>query len=206
MSRTAVSTNIKFCYAQIMENNFAYYRAQSASNLDWSRIRYFQKDEFPEEEIEFLNKYVIEELDKLRDVLVTPIKISPAKGAVVRFPQTEGGQPTSWHDSCEARKLGQAIDIFIPDTHKLFCVDLLIKVFGNTRFRGVGFYFDTSYEGQPTIMLHLDLRHRPTLWYCPKRSENTRRDYNFSTNKANFLTELEKNWLDFHHENLLKNV
>src|SRR5690625_8040726 len=32
-------------------------------------------------------------------------------------------------------------------------------------FSGVGIYFDTTYNGHPHPMLHVDLREKPTTWF-----------------------------------------
>lgn len=175
--------------------NHAYIRGSSAEALDWSRIRYFKPTEFPLAQLEFLNKYVIEELDKLRNSFGTPIQVSPVEGAVVRFNEDSTGHPVSWHDSAKKRKLGQAIDVFLPRSDDLSPAEVIMKTFSLTRFRGLGLYFDTFLGSQPHLMLHLDLRHDPFLWYCPNDSV---RKYIYSYSSNRFLEELEKQWDDFH--------
>lgn len=190
----------------IDNSNYAYVRGSSASALDWGRIRFFKPKEFPLEELQFLNKYVIEELDKVREALEIPIYISPVKGAVVRFRETESGNPVGWHDSVKRRQLGQAIDVFIPNSNHLSLVDLLTKSFSLTRFRGIGVYFDTFFKGEPCIMLHFDLRHDPLSWYCPPKEESEKRQYIFSTGRKCYYQEIETLWNTFHENRSLENV
>lgn len=181
--------------------NYAYIRGSSAANMDWGRVRYFKPNEFPLEELEFLNKYVVEELDKARDVIGIPVFVSPVKGAVVRFRENEQGYPFGWHDSAEKRKLGQAVDVFIPDSKKLTVVDLITTVISITRFRGMGIYFDTIYEGKPCVMLHFDLRHDPILWYCPPRNRETEdRKYLYSSGQKCYYGTIESLWNDYHKQ------
>ena len=176
--------------------NHAYIRGASAKALDWSRVRFFKPQEFPLGELEFLNKYVIEELDKLRDVLGIPIKVSPAEGAVVRKDDAdETGWPRSWHSTCEKRGLGQAIDVFLPQAESLSAVKILTLALSITRFRGLGFYFDAFLGGEPTLMLHLDLRHDPVVWLCPKQEK---RNYIYSSSTNNFMALLESEWEKFY--------
>lgn len=175
--------------------NHAFIRGQSCASLDWGKVKYFQPKEFPLGELDFLNRYVIEELDKVREALGTPLIPSPAPGAVVRFDAVdELGWPTSWHASCEKRKLGQAIDVFVPQAENLHLAEVIAKIFGATRFRGVGFYFDAHLGGKPTFMMHLDLRHVPLFFFCPK---DISRRYVYPHLEKDFLSWLEKEWEDF---------
>lgn len=180
--------------------NYAYLRSSSAEALDWSRIKFFTPNEFPLDQLKFLNKYVIEELDVVRDTLRTPIIVSPAEGAVVRFNEDEKGQPKSWHDSAEKRKLGQAIDVFLPSSGDLSVVETVVRIFAVSRVRGLGIYFDTQLGRESCVMLHLDLRHDPLLWYCPNQEK---RKYIYMHSTRTFFTDLEKQWDDFHWQKKL---
>lgn len=177
-------------------SNFAYIRGSSASNLDWSRIRFFTPSEFPEKELDFLNKYVVEELDKVREGIGIPIFISPVKGGVVRFDPTS----KSLHASNENSPLAQAVDVFIPQSQTLSLPTIITTVLGLSRFRGLGIYFDTSYEGVPCIMLHLDLRHIPLLWFCPPKEQGIPRKYLYSSVEKSYFKSLEMLWDFFHLE------
>lgn len=164
-----------------------YTKAKSASEIDWSKIKWFKKDEFNENEIPLLSKYVVEELDKVRDILEIPIHISPVKGAVIRQ-NIEAKNSYHYFDASQ-NIFGQAIDVFleslIPFKNP---IQILIKILGGSRFKGLGFYFDTFYKNEEKMMLHLDLRHTPVIWF----RENQK--YFYANSDVNFLTNLENHF------------
>lgn len=188
--------------------NFAFVKTLNAErHLDWSKIRYFKPTEFPAEELCLLNKHVVEELDTLRSVLGIPIHVSPAPGAVVRHNEHAQRQRRSYHFfDADTGKLGQAIDVFL-DTLTPFPspIHIINHTFAFTRFRGLGLYFDTTLNGVPKLMLHLDLRHSPTIWFVRRVSLNieqpgrkgSRREYVYPKTTRNWMEQLETHFEKF---------
>lgn len=116
----------------------------SASNLDWSQIKYFSESEF-HGEAQYLDAAVVYELDKLR-AKIGRIMVSPATGAVAR--ERIGSQ----HDRSNGR-LSVAVDIMPLD------VDLETAYYAArdlVKIGGVGAYP----EWMPHAGIHIDLRHR----------------------------------------------
>ena len=175
--------------------NFAYIKSQSASDLDWSKIRWFKQEEFPLDELCLLNKYVVEELDKVRESLGVPIVISPVEGAVIRhddFNYHVHRKSYHYFDH-ETGRLGQAIDVFIMSLIPFVSpIQILSRVLGCSRFRGVGFYFDAFLGNQQKLMMHLDLRHEPLVWIGKNRAGgNKKRKYFYPGSTDEFCTMLD---------------
>lgn len=187
-----------------MNDNTFYTRNSNAENLDWSKIRWFRKEEFPLEELCLLDKKVVEELDKVRDVLEVPIHISPAEGAVIRQDNFHGHTTRkSYHYFChETGRLGQAIDVFVGSLIPFASpMQIIMRILGSSRFRGLGLYFDTSFKNQRCLMLHLDLRPDPLVWFTAKIEGNKKyRKYFYPRTKDGFMTIMEELFLTLKEE------
>lgn len=112
--------------------------------------RWFQRSEFPDT-VRHCKPELIHKLDEMRSILGYPIHPSPVPGAWVR---TDGSK-TSRHYIDHA----DAGDIFPMGCPVLAYHAALLT------FSGVGIYFDTTYNGHPRPMLHVDLREKPTTWF-----------------------------------------
>lgn len=174
--------------------NFAYLKSQSASEVDWSKIKHFKQEEFPLDELGLLNRYVIEELDKVREALGVPIIISPVEGAVIRhddFGKHVNKKSYHYFDH-ETGRLGQAIDVFLCSLIPFVSpIQLIMRVLGCSRFRGLGMYFDTILDGEPKLMLHLDLRHEPLVWVGKRMNQHRRRTYFYPSSTSEFMTMMD---------------
>ena len=180
-----------------MSDNF-YTRMQNAENLDWLKIRWFRKEEFPLDELCLLDKRVIEELDRVRDVLEVPINISPAEGAVVRQDNFHGHTTRkSYHYFChETGRLGQAIDVFLGSLLPFVSpMQIISKILGGSRFKGLGLYFDTRYGNDRALMLHLDLRPDPLVFFAHRKGSK-KREYFYPKTLNGFMTIMEELFLE----------
>lgn len=174
--------------------NFAYLKSQSASSVDWSKITHFKQEEFPLDELGLLNKYVIEELDKVRESLGVPIKISPVEGAVIRHDDfgNHANRKSYHYFDHETGRLGQAIDVFLCSLLPFVSpMQVIARVLGCSRFRGLGLYFDTILDGKPKLMLHLDLRHEPLVWIGKRMNLHRKRKYFYPSSTSEFMTMLD---------------
>lgn len=175
--------------------NFAYIKSQSANNVDWSKIKHFKQEEFPLDELGLLNRYVVEELDKVREALGVPIIISPVEGAVIRhddFGNHVNRKSYHYFDH-ETGRLGQAIDVFLCSLIPFVSpMQIIMRVLGCSRFRGLGLYFDAVLNNEPKLMLHLDLRHEPLVWIGKNcRASNKKRKYYYPSSTTEFMTMLD---------------
>lgn len=118
------------------------------------KVKYFRKEEFSEDPTIYADVNLIKRLDLLRGFLNTPIFPSPAPGALARF----DGRGSSRHYA--KYRLSDAIDIFVKEDP--------FKTFSSILFSGyfyrVGVYFDTTFQGKPLPMFHLDLKPEKLLW------------------------------------------
>ena len=179
--------------------NFAYLKSQSAGNVDWSKIRWFKQEEFPLDELGLLNRYVIEELDKVREALGVPIKVSPVEGAVVRHDDFGAHlSRKSYHYFChETGRLGQAIDVFLCSLLPFVSpMQIIARVLGCSRFRGLGLYFDALLDDKPHLMLHLDLRHDPLVWIGKRNAQHRKRTYYYPSSTDEFMTLMDSGFKD----------
>ncbi|MCW9065790.1 MAG: hypothetical protein OQJ78_05785 [Ignavibacteriaceae bacterium] len=191
-----------------MKENF-YVRSQNAENVDWSKIRYFKKEEFPLDELCLLSRYVVEELEKVRDALGVPITISPAEGAVVRHDDFgKRLNKKSYHFFChETGRLGQAVDVFLGSLIPFVSpMQIITRVLGCSRFRGLGFYFDTHLGKERSLMLHLDLRHDPLVFYAHKpenaKGVKSKRVYFYPKTTDHFMKKLESLFFELKIEDM----
>ena len=118
-------------------------------------VKYFNKDEFPEDPEEFADPVLIFSLDRLRGLIGNKIYPSPVKGALARFDERS---KKSQHYAVDRKST--AIDIF-PEGDPYINLLLILQ---SKLFNGVGVYFDTYYFGRFRTMFHLDLRENPLLW------------------------------------------
>ncbi len=135
--------------------------------IDWSKIKYFSPD-YPSEAVfkeveDLIEPGLMSALDEFRDLLGTPIDPSPLKSAWARF-----DAPTSQHyvevaENGRPTRLSCAGDIFLScDIRTAFRVAVGCGLFG-----GIGIYLDTKYNGNPRMMMHLDIRKvKVSLWWA----------------------------------------
>jgi hypothetical protein len=90
----------------------------------------------------------VENLDLFRGWHGKPIWPSPKTGALARF---EDKDADSRHYAVGRRS--DAVDVFAKDPASAFLLALTCGLWG-----AVGFYTDTSFDGGPWAMLHLDCR------------------------------------------------
>lgn len=123
--------------------------------IDWSKIRHFKPDEFPEDPDAHAEPALITTLDHFRERLGVEVWPSKAKGALAR----NYGSPESRHYA--VNRLSDAVDVFINMDPRAAWIRALRFGWG-----GVGIYFDTHIaKGRPMVMFHLDLRPRLVYWY-----------------------------------------
>jgi hypothetical protein len=123
--------------------------------LNGVQIKNYKKDEFPKDPTKYANPELIIRLDKLRDFLGKPVYPSPVKNALARF----SGSKTSRHYA--VGRLSDACDVFIEGDK----FEVYSKVLKSNLFTGIGLYFDTKYKNKPWMMMHLDLRENPLMWF-----------------------------------------
>ncbi len=121
-------------------------------------MKHFGPQEFPDP-IAQAHPDLLLSLDALREYVGVPVIPSPVTGALART----DGSPKSMHYAGGDR-LSKACDVFI-DAPKF---EVFTKVIKSDLFTGIGFYFDTYYKGILWMMLHLDLRLTPLMWYRDK--------------------------------------
>jgi len=137
-------------------------KTKPASNLNWSKINHFNKNEFPKGTLDNLSADFITRLDQYRQHLNSPLTPSPVPAGWIRT----SGSPNSQHYA--VGRLSTAGDVFLsPATAQdaRFAFTLACQYFS-----GVGIYYDTEISGEPRIMLHLDIRDKPTVW-CRHKGE-----------------------------------
>lgn len=125
-----------------------------ASKLDWSQIENFKKSEFPAGILRQTSGELIEQLAKYRTHLGKALYPSPDPEGWVRMTGSEESQ----HYAVGRRST--AGDVFLSSSQDARYAFTLACQY----FNGVGIYYDTKLNGQPRIMLHLDLRDTPTVW------------------------------------------
>lgn len=123
--------------------------------IDNIKINHFSLDEFPENPLKYADPKLIISLDRLRELINLPIHPSPVKNALARF----DGSKTSRHYA--VGRLSDAIDVFIIGNK----LEIFLKIIQSNLFTGIGLYFDTHYRGNSQMMVHLDLREKPLMWY-----------------------------------------
>lgn len=128
----------------------------TAADLDWSRIRHFERDEFrgaafaggPAIDLTpMIDARLIFALDELRELLGAPLIVSPVDGAVVRL----DGDPASRHYGHQ--RLSDACDLFTPRASLDRCFEAAQRV---SEIGGVGLYPHT----RPHPLIHIDTRPR----------------------------------------------
>lgn len=179
-----------------------YMKVHSAEQLDWSKIRWFKQEEFPLDELGLLNKQVVEELNKVREALGVPIVISPVEGAVIRYHSHSSGvrnERRSYHYFDEyTGRLGLAVDVFIMSLIPYVSpIQIISRVFGCSRFKGLGMYCDALLNNENKLMLHLDLRPTdPLVWIGKRRTIHNKREYFYPSTHDDFLIMLDKEFKD----------
>lgn len=127
----------------------------------------FTKKEIPEDIAVYMDKIILRDIQKYRDILGCPFSISLANGALIRF---DGRQASEHHVilspfTGNPIKLSRAIDGF-PHCN---IFEAWTKALSSNIFSGIGVYFDTkNNHGIAQPMLHLDLRPFPLTWYRDK--------------------------------------
>ena len=131
-------------------------------HIDWSKIRFFSKEEFRADEVNYIDPEAMQLYDKARAATKVSWHPSNVKGAVARF----SGSPTSRHYAID--RYSDALDFFIAiDTDIEW---FLFNLFSTGIFGAIGVYFDTTgYEYSSDVMFHVDCRHNtmgiPLVWY-----------------------------------------
>jgi len=130
--------------------------------IDWVGTKYFSKDEFRKEEVDYIDPRALNRYVRAREATRVPWYPSTVKGAVARF----SGSPTSRHYAID--RYSDALDFFIAiDTDIEW---FLFNLFSTGIFGAIGVYFDTTgYEYSSDVMFHVDCRHNtmgiPLVWY-----------------------------------------
>lgn len=128
------------------------------TEADWSEIKNFAISEWKHNshELEDVDFGVIKLVDKIRDIMGSPMIPSPVAGAFSR----KDGSTGSRHYA--VGKLSTAGDFFIPRKSAL---EVLVRLASMQDMpMGIGIYLDTVYNGQPCVMIHIDLRDKKTIW------------------------------------------
>jgi hypothetical protein len=133
--------------------------------IDWDRIQYFAKDNFPEDPDKHADPDLLYKLDAFRTNWGYRIYPSPAPGALARI-----NDPDSQHYSDGKGRLSRAVDVF-PDCPGGVA---FLAALASNLWEGIGLYLDTHFRNQPWDMLHLDLRSRPdqlALYWIRRQGE-----------------------------------
>jgi len=144
--------------------------------INGTKINNFSVSEFPEDPVKHAEPKLILRLDQLRDLIGKPIYPSPVKGALARF----SGRNTSRHYALN--RLSDACDVFIEGDK----FETYTKILRSNLFPRMGLYFDTQYRNKPWMMLHLDLKPEPLLWYRDI-TYHYEQEENFYTNLYKYL-------------------
>jgi hypothetical protein len=130
--------------------------------IDWTKIKYFKKTEFPENPDKFAEPKLIERLDEFRDMLGRRVYPSPVKGSLARYKE---GSTTSRHYADDTKK-SRAIDFFPEGVP----VDVLMVLLYCGLFNGIGIYLNgKGFDGKPWVRFHVDTRKKgiknvPLIW------------------------------------------
>jgi len=130
--------------------------------INWQQSKYFKKDEFNPDEVEYINPAALKRYNHGREITGVPWYPSTVPGALARF----DGNKTNRHYAVERKS--DAMDFFPCSAADLKW--FLFQLIGSGLFGGIGVYFDTKgYKMSSDIMFHVDCRNRtmgfPLVWY-----------------------------------------
>jgi len=137
-----------------------------ARSIDWSEIPNFSRREFVVDPDRYIEPFLIYRLQDFRTRYGRRVFPSPVSGAIART----NGSKTSQHfigDWDNPTRKSTAIDIF-PEGKAIHYALAAMQMVG---LNGIGVYLNTKGpDGQPWVMLHIDIRrlpanaHGPVFW------------------------------------------
>ncbi len=169
--------------------------------INWDNVDHFELDEFSEDP-ELAESELIYTLDYARRLHGKKVRLSPVKGAFIRFGGSSGSQHFVGENKYNIERKSTAIDIF-PEGTPIEFYSILLRV---REIRGIGIYLDTNgVDGQPWIMFHIDIRECgfkvdvPLIWITIKtHGKNT---YLYPQLKSEYWSLLQDDRL---YENRIK--
>lgn len=127
----------------------------NASELNWSTIKFFNRNEWPSGVLGHLNAEVVVVLDKIRSKLPRGHSMQPSGLAEAHVRHTHGN---SRHETKGGQRLSDATDFFM-QWNTVW--DAWKEAQRHPQVGGIGVYFD-SITGRP--FMHIDLREERLLW------------------------------------------
>ncbi len=129
-----------------------------AENLDFSRLRYFDRNEFPGDVLDHMEALIILLLNKLRNGLPAGYSIYPSPVERAHVRQEES---SSRHSTMCGKRLSDATDFFMCWEHIFLAWQEAQRI---VEIGGIGLYLDTRYQSKTMPMMHIDARDERLLW------------------------------------------
>lgn len=178
------------------------YETSIKKEIDYNEIRYFKEVKDRKDAIGLFPD-LLYMVDEFRSVLNKPMSVSPLQGTLVAL---DGHNPTSFHYPSRGARAGD----FFPHCDPYTTQAALMKF---NPFTGIGFYFDTHFNGKPLMMMHFDLRPAKSVydkmyWIRDPKFKTNGGDGYYSLGKAGseekFFSELAICMKTFYDKNYKK--
>jgi len=125
---------------------------------NWSITDRFKRSEWPGDAADRLDPILMHAVFRLRDRVPSWCAMTPSPLYEGHIREKGGG---SRHSTKGGERLSDATDLFLPSWKAAF---LVWQEAQQMRFGGIGLYTDTVLGGEPTPMLHLDMRPGRLMW------------------------------------------